>query len=131
MSRETRRVQKFFNEPSRTQQSFKDECDLNMTLSRFKKNCGVDFLSRYQGYCDGHFGDFSGVTDYRTALEQLQKAEEVFMSLPAKARAYFENSCALFLDALHDEGRVSELQEVGVLNKTPTLVESVSQDAKQ
>jgi len=126
---ESRRVQKFFNKPSRTQQSFKDECDLNITMTRFRKNCGVDFLTRYQGYCGGQFGDFSAVTDYRTALEQLDKAEQVFMSLPAKARAYFENNCALFLDALHDEKRRAELVGIGVLAK-PSVSDLVSAEAE-
>lgn len=117
MSDSRRRVRKVFSKPSLTQQSFKQECDLNVLMSRFKKNCGVDYLTRYNGYMSGQFGDFSEVVDYRSALEQLQKAEEVFMSMPAKARAYFQNDCALFLDALHDSSRVEELQGVGILQK--------------
>lgn len=78
------RVKKYFNSPSLTKQSFKDECDINVIMKRFRKVQGAEFLNRYQGYLDGQFGDFSDVQDYRTALDQIQQARGFLM--PCRAR---------------------------------------------
>lgn len=115
------RVQKFFTEGSRTKQSFKTECDMNMIMKRFKKTAGVDFLNRYQGYMSGQFGDFSEVVDYRTALDQIARADEVFMALPAKVRARFENDAAQFLDFVQNPSNTDELVQMGLAN--PVKVE--------
>jgi len=121
------RVQKFFTKGSRTKQSFKNECDVNMIMKRFKRSAGADFLTRYQGYVSGSFGDFSEVVDYRTALEQVAKADEVFMALPAKVRARFSNDAAEFLDFVHNPANKEELVSMGLAN--PPVVERTQADS--
>ena len=71
------RVQKYFTEPSRTKQAFKQECDINHIMKKFKKVAGSEFLNQYQGYLGGQFGDFSEVVDYRTALDQINRSKAV------------------------------------------------------
>lgn len=112
------KVQKVFTKPSRTKQSFKDECDVNLIMKRFKKTMGADFLSRFQGYVGGMFGDFSGVTDYRSAIEQIDKARDVFLALPAKVRARFNNDPASFLDFCQDPRNADELVNLGLATKS-------------
>lgn len=111
------KVKKMFNLPSRTKQSFKAECDVNVIMKRFKKTAGVDFLNRYQGYLTGEFGDFSEVVDYRTALEQVARAESVFGALPAALRSRFENDPAQFLDFVQDPANANELVSLGLATK--------------
>lgn len=118
---------KIFKLPSRTKQSFKDECDLNLIMKRFKKVMGADYLSRFQGYVGGQFGDFSGVTDYRSAIEQVSQAREVFEALPAKVRARFENDPAQFLDFCHDPANVDEMVELGLATKGAPQQDAPSQ----
>jgi len=110
------RVQIFFDEPSLTKQSFKDECDINVIMQRFKKVCGSDFLNRYSGYLNGSFGDFSSVTDYRSAIDQIQQARGVFEALPAKVRARFENDPAAFLDFVKNPANRDELVGLGLID---------------
>lgn len=110
------RVQKFFTKGSRTKQSFKAECDVNLIMKKFKKKSGAEFLTRYQGYVGGTFGDFSEVVDYRTALEQVARADEVFMALPAKVRSKFSNDAAQFLDFVQNPANRDELVKMGLAN---------------
>lgn len=111
------RVRKQFVKPSRTKQSFRDECDVNKIMKRFKKAQGVDYLSRYSGYMSGEFGDFSNVVDYRTALDQISRAQDVFMQLPAVVRSKFSNDAAAFLDFVQDEKNADQLVEWGLATK--------------
>lgn len=102
---------------SLTHQSFKEEVDVNNIVKRFRNINGTDLMS-YQGTFGGHFGDFSGVTDYQTALEQVHRAEEAFSSLPAKVRKQFDNDPAQFLDFCGDPANKKEMQELGLLEQT-------------
>lgn len=121
------RVTKKFALPSRTKQSFKEECDINNIMKRFKKTMGVDYLSKYQGYVSGEFGDFSNVVDYRSAIEQVAQAGEVFMALPAKVRAKFENDPAQFLDFCHDPANADELVALGLATKRAPIQDAPNQ----
>lgn len=112
------RVQKLCK-GGRTKQSFRDECDVNKIMKRFKRSAGVGFLDRYQGYLSGQFGDFSEVVDYRTALDQVRQANEVFGRLPAVVRKRFGNDPASFLDFVHDPANVGELVKMGLANAKP------------
>ena len=68
-------------DPSLAQQHMKDECDINTIVERF----GVtgSYLS---APVSPQYGDFSGVSDYHSAINAVRAAEESFMALPAKLR---------------------------------------------
>ena len=108
------RVQKYFTEPSRTKQAFKQECDINHIMKKFKKVAGSEFLNQYQGYLGGQFGDFSEVVDYRTALDQINRSKAVFEALPSVLRKRFDNDPAKFLDFVQDSNNSKELVEMGL-----------------
>lgn len=113
----SKRVQKVFSKPSKTKQSFKDECDINKIMKRFKKIMGAEYLNRYQGYVGGEFGDFSMVGDYRSAIEQVNRAKEVFGALPSKVRARFSNDPAEFLDFVQNPANADEMVSLGLATK--------------
>lgn len=117
---ERKRVQKVFIQPSRTKQSFKQECDINHLMKKFKKIMGTEYLNRFNGYVGGHFGDFSQVVDYRSAFEQVRRAEDVFMSLPAQVRREFENDPAMFLDFCQNPANAGELVKMGLATEKPS-----------
>lgn len=110
-----KRVQVFFNEPSLTRQEFKDECDINNIVKNFKKELGADYLSKVQGFQGGHFGDFSNVADYRTALDQINAVKGVFDALPAVVRKRFDNDPAVFLDFCGNVQNRDQLVEMGLI----------------
>lgn len=119
------RIDKSFSKPSLTKQSFKAECDINKIMQKFKKVQGADFLSQYNGYVEGRFGDFSNVTDYRSAIEQVEHAKSVFCALPAKVRSRFSNDPAAFLDFVQDPKNSDELVSLGLATKRATLTDSL------
>lgn len=66
---------------SLAQQQFKDEVDINFLLERFKVTGQLP-----QGVHVPSYGDFRGVSDYRTAADLIRKADNAFMELPADVR---------------------------------------------
>jgi len=115
------RVQLHFDEPTLTKQCFKDECDVNVIMSRFKKVGGQDFLSTYSAASGGQFGDFSGVVDYRTAIDQISAAEASFMRLPARVREEFHNDPSSFLDFCGNPANADTLVKWGLASPKPTV----------
>lgn len=81
-------------EPTLAQQHAAEECDINYIVERF----GVTGqLPPHDGPLPT-YGDFTGIGDYRDALDAVMKADEAFMALPAKVRETFDNDPALFVD---------------------------------
>jgi phage internal scaffolding protein len=81
-------------EPTLAQQHCKDECDINYIVERF----GVTGQLPPQTGPMPTYGDFTGIGDYRDALEAVRAADDAFMALPAKVREKFDNDPALFVD---------------------------------
>lgn len=66
---------------SRTKQQFKDECDINKILKRYKKTGVVPSNGKPAIY-----GDFTGVLDYQSMMNKVAHANEVFEQLPIDVR---------------------------------------------
>lgn len=97
-------------EPSMTQQSFKEECDINTILERFNVTGQVPVSP-----IDPQYGDFSGVTDYQSALNAVIAAQAGFDSLPARVRERFANDPAAFVDFCLDESNREEMIQLGLV----------------
>lgn len=97
----------------RTQQSFKEEADINTILGKWRREGFVNDptlpLPRY--------GDFSTTMDYQTALNSLAEAEEVFNSLPARVRDRVDNDPGKFIDFVADPANAEELATLGLKEK--------------
>jgi len=103
-------------EPTRTQQHHKEECDINVILERFGKTGQLPINA-----ISGTYGDFSGVHDYHTALNTLIAAESEFDALPAKIRAKFANEPANLIEFLNDPKNKNEAIELGLVKSiSPT-----------
>lgn len=77
----------------KTRQEFADECDINVLLAQYEKT-GV--LSHFnQGQPD--YFDATSVPDLQESLDIVRRAEQAFMTLPAKVRAEFENDPLKFV----------------------------------
>lgn len=100
--------------PSRTIQAHAQETDINFILEQF----GVTGTLPYARFPPS-YGDFSGVSDYQTAMEVLLEAQSAFMALPSAIRAQFDNDPASFVDFAENPANLSKLQEWGLAPATP------------
>jgi len=110
-------TKKYFKKPSRTQQAFKNECDINQIMKRFKQVNGGDLINMMTNATGGVYGDFSEVSDYRTALDQINAANDLFDALPSKVRKEFNNDPAEFVDFAENPENLDTLIEMGLATK--------------
>lgn len=104
----------FCEDPTLAQQQFKDECDINVILERFNVTGQLPVTP-----LQPQFGDFSGISDYQTALNAVLDAQESFDALPARVRERFANDPAAFVDFCLDEANRDEMQALGLLSVVP------------
>jgi len=97
---------------SRTQQHFKDECDINTILTKFNVTGLLP-----ENPLPPRYGDFSGIGDYHGALRAVRRAEDEFNALPAGLRARFDNDPALLIDFLALEANRAEAIDLGLIPK--------------
>lgn len=95
------------------QQSDYDRSDINLIVERFIRTGVLESVRQTQG----QYGDFSEIKNYRSALDQVRRAEESFMTLPATVRAKFDNDPGQFLDFIHDPTNEKEMFEMGLFNE--------------
>lgn len=71
---------------SLTQQSFKDECDINVILKRFAVTGEMPDNVRVPQY-----GEFEESFDFMSSMNVIRAAEESFAAMPAAIRERFNN----------------------------------------
>jgi len=94
-------------EPSLAQQHYKDETDINTILRQFNITGQLPTSTLSPQY-----GDFTGISDYQSALNAVIAAEDGFMTLPAQLRATFGNDpeqLIAFLDNPENKDKAIEL----------------------
>lgn len=102
-----------FPDPKETkaQQHFKDECDINIIMKKYKRSGLIDHVNRYQGT----YSDLSNPVDYQTAMQIVIDAQEAFESLPGNIRKRFGNDPEEFLQFVNDEANIDEMRSLGLL----------------
>jgi phage internal scaffolding protein len=106
---------------TRTKQSFKDECDINTIVRMFGVTGKVPVTAIEPSY-----GDFSGVSDYHTAMNKIKEAEASFMALPAKLRQKFDHDPNALLNFLENEQNRDEAIQLGLIDGEPVAAPIVS-----
>lgn len=92
-------------------QSGKDDADINTLVERF----GVTTLGMSGPISPLLFGDFTGVGDFRSAIDAVRAGEESFMQLPGQVRAMFENDAQRFVEwceARDDKGALVNIEDL-------------------
>lgn len=114
------RVQVEFTEPSLTQQQFKDECDINHIMQRYRETGFLTDPLR-PATAKPQFGDFSTVADFMEAQNIIVRARENFEALPSMVRQEFGNDPARMLAFLENESNYERAVELGLVKKRPDL----------
>ena len=97
-------------EPTMAQQQFRDEADINTIMERFGRTGELVAPVRMPQY-----GDFTGVSDYQTALNAVIEAQASFDALPANVRARFENDPGQFVEFCLDDKNREEAVRLGLV----------------
>lgn len=109
-------VDVFFDEPSRTRQEFADECDINVLMSKFEATGVVSHVNQRQPM----YLDLSdGVLPLQEALDTVRAATESFMSLPARARAEFDNDPVKFVEYAQNPENIDQMVKWGLAVPKP------------
>lgn len=102
---------------TRTQQNFRDQCDINRIVKQYGAT-GLVPVTRSEPLPDG----FYGVTDYHTSLNMIQAADAAFMALAPDLRARFRNDPGEFVDFVTDPANLDECISLGLANAKPVSV---------
>lgn len=101
-------------DPSLAQQQFRDDADPNFVMKQFAKTRD---LTPFQSSKPPQYGDFSGISDYHTALNVVLAANESFDQLPANIRNRFKNDPGDFLEFFNDPANRAEAIDLGLIPK--------------
>ncbi|QCS36699.1 minor capsid protein [Capybara microvirus Cap3_SP_641] len=116
------------NDPSLTQQQFKEESDINNIVDLFMKTGHLPTPVSMPQYVD-----YEGVFDFQSAMNAVRQADENFMRMDAKLRARFHNSPQEFLEFFADPNNTEEAVRLGLAIAKPKeftspVVESAKAD---
>lgn len=100
----------FTTKDSRTEQSHKDECDINQILAKYIKG---DLMEHRINYAQ-NYGDFTGA-DFQEAQNTIALANSMFEELPSSVRNRFTNDPSKFLDFVNDENNHDEMVKMGLM----------------
>lgn len=109
--------------PSRTKQSMKDSCDINLIMGRYLRTGAVDHLAVH----GGSYG-FASATTLQEAMNIVMKAEAMFADLNSAVRKRFDNSPKKFLEFIQDSENQDEAYALGLAAKPPA--EPSARDAR-
>jgi len=98
---------------SMAQQNFAEECDINTIVARFGLTGSLPTNVAAPTY-----GDFTGVSDYQSALAVISAADDSFYSMPAEIRSRFNNNPAKFVDFCSDVSNLEEMKSMGLVVKS-------------
>lgn len=110
----TKRVRTINNLPSRTQQQFKEQCDVNNIMAKYKK---TGTITHVRNAANGVYMDLTEIPDLLTARLQLQEAETAFLQMPASLRHKFNNDPAELISYLSNPSNHTEAIHLGLMVK--------------
>jgi phage internal scaffolding protein len=95
-----------------TQQHFADETDINNILRQFNVTGLLP-----ENPLPPQYGDFTGISDYHTALNKINAAWSEFDALPAQIRARFDNNPEELINFLQNAENKDEAIALGLIPK--------------
>lgn len=111
---------------SLTQEQFKDDCDANKIINKYKKTRQITHLRASQGV----YADLSELEDYQTMLGHVQKAEMAMMALPPALRNKFNGNPADMIAYLQDPANYEESVALGLREKPTAAPAAPTPDPK-
>lgn len=99
---------------SQTDQSFKDQCDVNNIVKRYEQTGQMPHITR----AVGTYMDSTQFGDYAESLQRVLNANDAFMMLPATIRERFANDPAKLIEFMQNPNNSEEGVKLGLLVET-------------
>ncbi len=93
-----------------TEQSHKNQCDINRIVQRYNKTGVISHMNKIEG----KYGDMSGA-DFKTMMDITSGVRSKFAALPAKIRNRFENEPEKLLEFFENPENRNEAIELGLV----------------
>ena len=118
-------------EASLTEQSFKDQCDINNIVKQYERTG----LMPHQRPNEPVYGDISDAPTFLEAQNIVVAGKEAFAALPAHVRDRFQNDPARYLAFMDNDENYDEAVKLGLVVKKAssapdTRDEAVSKDTE-
>lgn len=97
-------------ETTRTQQQFKDQCDVNNIMKKYRLTGELNHINKKQGI----YADLSDSPTYQAALEIIIKAENTFSELSSDVRKRFNNDPHEMISFLENPQNNEEAIKLGL-----------------
>jgi phage internal scaffolding protein len=111
-----------------TKQEFRDECDINVIMERYRKTGVIAFRTSKQPiYMD--CSEFP--TSLQDALEYIKKGDELFAEMPSHLRKEFDNDPSKFIEFVQDKNNLDKAYEMGLIDRPEGYVESQPEITKE
>lgn len=114
-------------DPTRTQQQFARECDINDIIARALR---TGDKSAFVNLNPGDYIDVSGYSDYQDAVEYIRGIEEDFLALPSRLRQVFGHSPHKYVAFTSDPANYEKCVKLGILEGSGEATR-VTREAKQ
>jgi hypothetical protein len=106
-------------EPSMTDQQYKEDTDVNNIIEKFRKTGQIMHVAQIQG----KFADVADIQSLQESMVLVSKAQEHFAQLPGETRSQFGNSVInmvkFLADPANDEKAVKMGLKVKIKHQTP------------
>lgn len=96
----------FSEDPGRTKQEFKKECDINNIMAKFRKTGAIEHVQKHGAV----YGEASGV-DFTEAMRIVTHGNTLWEELPSHIKDDYSGP-AEFLDFVHDEANLDAVREL-------------------
>jgi phage internal scaffolding protein len=95
---------------SLTQEQFAEESNINNIIRSYDRNGVIEHINRGNAI----YGDFSNVTDFSDALDQIREAQNEFLNIPSEIREKFQNDAGQFFKFASNPENIQELRDMGL-----------------
>lgn len=100
--------------PTKTQQQFEKDTNMNIIMSNYKRGIPPKFMSR------GQYADlYNAPESLAEAFQQVSAMVEEFEKLPAHIREQFKNSPEVFVNFISDPRNEAEFKEIFGIKEQP------------
>ncbi|AXL14725.1 internal scaffolding protein [Microviridae sp.] len=99
---------------ARTEQHHKKVCDINNIVNSYRKKGFHNHLNPQLP----RFG-FNENIDLQEAMDAIEQAQTLFLTLPSEVRAEFENSAHKFVQFVENPDNLPRIKELGLTEPPP------------